>query len=183
MSKHILFNEDGQLIARYDSVINGDNIPAEAIEVSEELFWQTINEQDGDWRLVDDEIAKLPFAPTTLPELKRLKTNEINGYFELAMLQITAGYPKSEIDSWNKQEAEAREWSTGSVTAQTPLLDALAQARGLTKADLAARIIAKADLFAAVSGQLIGKRQGLEDTLDALPEDATAEDVEAVVWL
>jgi hypothetical protein len=60
MTKHILF-KDGKLASRYDSGIHGDNIPAEAIEVSDELFFQTINETDGVWSLVDGVIVKLPF--------------------------------------------------------------------------------------------------------------------------
>lgn len=181
MAKFILF-ASGILSARYDSDIHGENIPEDAIEVSNEVFFQTINEQDGEWRLADNQIVKVPFATPTIAELIANKIANINSEFELAMQQITTGYPPNEIASWSKQEAEAREFTIGSVTAQTPFLDALAAARGLTKIDLASRIIAKADLFATVSGQLIGKRQGLEDALDALPEDATAEDVEAINW-
>jgi hypothetical protein len=61
--KKIVFDANGKLTARYDSEIHGDNIPAEAVEVSDEVFFATINEQDGDWRLVDGEIVKLDFPP------------------------------------------------------------------------------------------------------------------------
>lgn len=60
MSKHILFNEvTGALAARYDSAINSE-IPTSALEVSEELFFRTMNEQDGIWTLVGSDIVKLP---------------------------------------------------------------------------------------------------------------------------
>lgn len=94
---------------------------------------------------------------------------------------IRAGYSESEVLSWPKQEAEARALVVD-VNAATPLLDALAEARGIDKSELAARVIAKADAFAAISGALIGKRQRLEDQLDALPADATPEQVAAIVW-
>lgn len=58
MSKHILFTA-GILTARYDSAINS-KIPDEALEVGDELFFQTINETDGVWSLVDGNIVKLP---------------------------------------------------------------------------------------------------------------------------
>lgn len=58
MSKYILFT-NGVLSARYDSAINS-TIPAEAIEVSDEIFWQTINENDGVWALVDGAVVKQP---------------------------------------------------------------------------------------------------------------------------
>ena len=68
MSLHILFT-DGILSARYDSDIN-KVIPKEAIEVSYEIFWQTINENDGQWSLVKGKIVKLPFPEPTAEELQ-----------------------------------------------------------------------------------------------------------------
>jgi hypothetical protein len=179
MSKHIQFT-NGILSARYDSAINAV-VPADAIEVSDDVFLQTINESDGIWSLVNGEIVKLPHPAPTTAELKQSKRLEINAAFEQSMQQITGGYPASETSSWAKQETEARAYIADN-TAPAPLLDALAATRGVAKADLVSRIIAKADLFAAVSGQLIGHRQGLEDALDALPETATIEDIAAIIW-
>ena len=68
MPKHILFT-NGALSARYDSAINS-TIPAESLEVSDELFWQTINETDGVWSLVDGKIVKLPFPAPTAEQLQ-----------------------------------------------------------------------------------------------------------------
>lgn len=68
MSKHILF-VNNVLHSRYDSDINGDQIPPKAIEVSDELFFETINDQDGVWSLVKGKIKKLPFPEPTEEEL------------------------------------------------------------------------------------------------------------------
>lgn len=179
MSKHIQFI-NGILSARYDSAIN-TVIPADAIEVTADVFFQTINETDGIWSLVGSEIVKSPFPAPTITDLKQSKRTEINAAFEQEMQQITNGYPPNEISSWSKQEIEAHAYVANN-SAATPLIDALAANRGIAKAGLVLRIIAKADLFASISGRLIGKRQGLEDALDALPETATAEDIEAVQW-
>jgi hypothetical protein len=119
--------------------------------------------------------------PMPLAELKADKIADINANFELAIGAIKNGYPSDEIASWSKQEEEARAYVTNGA-ASTPLLDALATARGITKVDLVNRIIIKADLFAAVSGRLIGKRQALEDRLNAIPLNATAMDVAAIAW-
>lgn len=127
------------------------------------------------------EIAEYVAPVKTAAELKADKLTEINAECEKAIAAIKAGYPESEVLSWPKQEAEARAFIADPVAA-TPLLDALAAARAMDKAELAARVVAKADAFAAYSGQIIGKRQGLEDALDALPEDATAEQIAGVVW-
>ncbi|MFQ9868622.1 MAG: hypothetical protein ACLRWP_17950 [Bilophila wadsworthia] len=41
-------------------------------------------------------------------------------------------------------------------TASTPLLSALAEARGISLPDLVERVLAKADAFAVASGSIIG---------------------------
>lgn len=156
----------GEVFA-FDEAEQGEHIDAFLIDTD------TYEEVTGNW--------PPPPPVLTLAELIANQIAQINRDFELAMQKITTGYPPNEITSWSKQETEARAY-VADANAATPLLDALAEGRGLTKADLASRILYKADLFAAVSGQLIGKRQGLEDVLDALPGEATAEDVEAVVW-
>jgi predicted house-cleaning NTP pyrophosphatase (Maf/HAM1 superfamily) len=97
------------------------------------------------------------------------------------MLPIIEGIPAVERESWKKQETEARAYIADSA-APTPLIDALAASRGVDKADLVSRIIVKADLFATISGQLIGKRQALEDAVNALSDKATADDVAAISW-
>lgn len=119
--------------------------------------------------------------PPTVTKLKELKRKEINRAFENSMLQIVGSIPTDEVSSWGKQEAEARAYLANN-TALTPLIDAMASARSVPKAELVSRIIAKADLFAHVSGTFIGRRQGLEDDLDALPEDTTPEAIAAISW-
>lgn len=125
--------------------------------------------------------GNVPAQLMTLASLKADRLAAIAADCEQAIAALRAGYPDSEVLSWPKQEAEARAF-VADAAAATPLLDALAEARAVPKAELAARVIAKADAFAAISGALIGKRQKLEDQLDALPVDATAEQVAAIVW-
>jgi hypothetical protein len=130
---------------------------------------------------ISDGNMPLP-SEVDIEDLKISQLQQINIAFEQAMQQITSGYPASETSSWAKQETEARAYQANNAAA-TPLIDALAASRSINKAELVGRIIAKADLFAGISGTLIGRRQALEDDLDALPETATAEDVAAISWL
>lgn len=181
MSKFIKFDENGNLVTRYIEGVHAAELIATATSVSDELFKRTKDETDGEWKLVDDEVVKLPFAEPTVLELINAQKQLINADFETAMQQVTTGYPSNEISSWSKQESEARAY-LADAEATTPLIDALAQSRLISKAELVERIIAKANLFAGVSGNLIGKRQGLEDQLDALDENATSEDIAAIVW-
>jgi hypothetical protein len=133
------------------------------------------------WMWDGETFSSPPATPQTLEQLKSAKLGEINAACDAACGEVQSGYPAAEVLSWTKQESEARAYLADD-NAATPLLNALALARGIDKAELAARVIAKADAFAVFSGVMIGKRQALEDALNALPADATAERVAEIVW-
>lgn len=90
--------------------------------------------------------------------------NKIDSDFEKSIKAITIGVPESEIQTWTKQELEARAYILDN-TASTPLIDALCTARGVPKDYLVAKIIEKADAYAVSVGQLTGLRQKAEDEL------------------
>lgn len=116
----------------------------------------------------------LPADPAA--QLDRARTERlagINADADALVGELAATYPEREIQSWPQQVKEAEALAL-SPTADTPLLSALAAARGIDRADLAARVLAKASAYAAASGAIIGARQRLEgllsaaDTLDEL---------------
>ena len=117
-----------------------------------------------------------PSAPT-LDELKAAKLTEINAAYDNAVSLLVADYPSNELLTFDKQEAEARAW-TADQSADTPLVDALALGRGMDKAELVSRILAKADAFAVATGYLTGLRQKYEDRLGLAQ---SAEEVAAIV--
>ena len=116
-----------------------------------------------------------PYEPT-LEEMKAAKLSEINAAADRAIGTLTATYPDREISTFDKQESEARAYAAD-PTASTPLLSALAEARGISLPDLVERVLAKADAFAVASGSIIGQRQALEDRLDAC---TTLEEVQGI---
>jgi hypothetical protein len=119
----------------------------------------------------DAESRRWLYVPT-LADHKATKLMLINAQCTSTLGQITDSYPADEMQSWSKQEAEAR-------VGGGPLIEALAAARGVTFADLIGRIIAKADAFAVASGQTIGNRQRCEDEIKAAQN---IEEVEVVTW-
>lgn len=127
------------------------------------------------------DAGNTPDPAETPVDAKSSALAAINAACEKAIAAIQASYPASEVLSWTKQEAEARSY-VADPGATTPLLDALAEARGIDKPELARRVILKADAFAQYSGTVIGKRQGLEDALNALPTGATVEQIAAIAW-
>lgn len=103
----------------------------------------------------------------------------INQACDAELGDIRAKYPESEVLSWTKQEDEARHWAADSTT-DTPLVDALAAERGVDKAELVSRIIAKADAYTLAVGTMVGKRQRLEDQILALQEAVEADALDAL---
>lgn len=124
---------------------------------------------------VTEEQPYVPPVPT-FKETKAAKLSEINKAADKIMAALISTYPDREISTFDKQESEARAYAAD-PTASTPLLSALAQARGISLPDLVERVLAKADAFAVASGSIIGQRQALEDRLDAC---TTLEDVQGI---
>ena len=124
---------------------------------------------------VAEEQPYVPPVPT-LEQTKAAKLSEINAAADRAIATLTATYPDREISTFDKQESEARAYAAD-PTASTPLLSALAQARGVPLDELVRRVLAKADAFAVASGSIIGQRQALEDRLDAC---TTLEEVQGI---
>lgn len=178
--RYATFDANGVLNARYDNEIT-PIVPDGAMELSDELFFRTINEQDGVWRLVGGEVVKEPFPAIDASVLIVRAQARINRAYESAVAYVTAEYTASERESWPKQENEARAWLVDN-NANTPWLDAAAQARGISKADLVSKITENADLFISTSGSLTGKRQNLRDQILALGDSPTKEQLDAIQW-
>lgn len=108
------------------------------------------------------------------------KYAEINNGCQAALTALTTTYPDRELLTFDKQEAEARAWLADPSGAAPPILAAIAQGRGISLAELAQKVVAKADAFSLASGLLIGQRQWYEDALEALGPDATTEQIEDI---
>ena len=134
---------------------------------------------DGTWRQTWD--VRSYSAEEEAAQLKRAKENaqrRINDGYTAELNAILRDYPDAETKTWDKQESEARAYQDDSAAA-TPLIDAIANARNMDKAELVQRVIAKADAWIALSGAATGKRQALED---AIASTESLEAVDAISW-
>jgi hypothetical protein len=106
--------------------------------------------------------SQAQFALSNLEEQCKDEIYEVGGYC-----------PKPEMDSWIKQEQEARLFATD-PTASTPLIDSLVISRAMseTKAELASRIIVLADVYTLKVGEILGKYQGLRKAVFAVTKDS-----------
>ncbi|EEG08217.1 hypothetical protein [Pseudogulbenkiania ferrooxidans] len=137
----------------------------------------------GAFHIVDGEVVALPPEPIVLAELLTQRLVDINTHAASLLATLSASYPDGEVQSWAQQTREA-EALVADPVASTPLLTAIATARGLTVATLAERVRAKVLSYAVASGQIIGQRQALEDALMAVDLAApdAAEQLAAIQW-
>lgn len=114
MSKKYIHFIDNKLAARYDSAIN-KVIPDDAVEVSDQLFHQTINETDGIWSLVNGEVVKLPFPPPSIEELRVSKAADID---QACRDAIYAGFTSNALGAVHHYPAKDKDQANlvGSVT-------------------------------------------------------------------
>lgn len=114
------------------------------------------------WYWFDDLDAAMR-ALTVQPVLTALERN--NAAYEAAIAELTAGYPPSEIATWERQRAEALAWQADNAAA-TPWIDVAAAVRGIPRADYLSRTYAKAAQFAQASAYLTGLRQRFETEIN-----------------
>ncbi|MBP8813121.1 MAG: hypothetical protein KBE25_03755 [Laribacter sp.] len=126
-------------------------------------------------------LASLPLEPhpeAVLDAARARHRARINAACAADLDALSASYPQGEMQSWSQQVKEA-DALAADPTAATPLLGAIAAARGLSVAELAGRVQAKTAAYSLASGELIGRRQAAEDRIAAA---ASIEELEAVAW-
>ena len=171
---NIIHRQDGSYVA----TVKSSGVPyhiASDIDDHRPLLSSFLEYVSAHPECVTEEQPYVPPVPT-LEEVKAAKLSEINAAADRAIATLTATYPDRELATFDKQESEARAYAAD-PTASTPLLSALAEARGISLPDLVERVLAKADAFAVASGSIIGQRQALEDRLDAC---TTLEEVQGI---
>lgn len=110
--------------------------------------------------LSDEELAR------ALKQVKAEKLQSVNRTCDGLMKELVATYPDMEVSTFYKQEEEARVILAGE-TPKTNMLQMLAVERGIPLEELAQRVVAKAEGFAAATGYFMGQRQKKEDEIDA----------------
>jgi len=113
--------------------------------------------------------------PVTLHELASAAMALVNAEYTKRMGAIADAYPLHERESWPVQLQEARmvmDYVDANVpvpeTIRAPWIDQCAAQRGLTREDLAARIVVKDAGYRQISGFLSGVRQKHEDEISTL---------------
>lgn len=155
-------------------------LPAEARAPSSGLAY------DGDTLVVPERwsaaVSALTSGKSALRDLPLVAAREaararIVVLADAISARITARYPAAEVASWPVQEAEARAVAGGADAASAPMLAAMAEAAGVSLADYAAAVTAKARAYREVVVRIKSLRDRIEAAIDAAttPDDiATA---------
>ena len=93
------------------------------------------------WEAAAPQAAPLPPSNARAVALERIDVS-----YRAAVNALTGSYPEEEVRSWPKQEAEANAWAAD-PDASTPWIDSAAAARGISRAALADKILARASAF------------------------------------
>lgn len=178
--KYVLIGGDGLPVGFYDPAINSE-MPSSALKITDDQ-WRELLDHPGRRRVVVDGDGKTsvePYTPAPLPfvDVATAKLRAINAACDAEVAALAAKYPDTEVLSWYRQEREARELQAD-PNAATPLIDNIAAQRGITREDLAGRILAKAEAYALDAGAAFGRRQALEDQLEAIKAQLQAGEID-----
>ncbi|PNX49321.1 MAG: hypothetical protein BV459_00275 [Thermoplasmata archaeon M11B2D] len=149
--------------------------PKKPFVVVDSDFAAEIKSDIQSYLVVSGAVVYVPVVQS-LESIKARKKAEINSMADNIMNSILLQYPRSEVFSWDKQEAEAIAWQSDNL-ASTPLIDQISTERNIDKTLLITKILEKALMFKQFSGCIFGQRQKLEDLVDAA---ATVAEVDAI---
>ncbi|MEO2217322.1 hypothetical protein ABGV49_09680 [Chromobacterium vaccinii] len=176
MSKFAYFNpQDGLVLQWINTESHACNLPdASLLHACTDTEWQMRDQ--GKMMVRDATIQPYIALASTPDQLRTKQQSTIRAACDQELAALHLAYPEREVDSWPQQEREARDIALNPAT-PTPLLSAIAQARGLPVEELVRRVRTKADAYAVAAGKIIGRKQALTDELDAV--DPTAPDAES----
>jgi hypothetical protein len=124
--------------------------------------WQRVEWDGEQWTTPDRDLA------TVQAESRAVVRQEA----EDLLRPLLDEYNEPERLSWDRQLEQARAFKADN-TANTPMMDALASSRDLTRDQMADKIIGAADTFESQAGAILGLQQAAED---AAKNATTAED-------
>ena len=87
--------------------------------------------------------------------------------------------PRFEQQTWAIQAVEAKEWAADK-SAQTPMLDSIAAARGIAPDKLKDAALRKTLAYERLTANIVGQRQALQSKIERATDMAALEAIEIV---
>jgi hypothetical protein len=179
-------NEDGT-VAEYpyrfrDVILPNSELPADVVEVDTQtnkptLRWDQKTSITGVEKVGESYLAtygevvdKYATPETKLKAItsnKKMKEDSNERTFAYKSKELVAKYTDGEIRTWDQQRSEATAY-TADNTVSTPLLSAIATARGITVSELATKVLNNASAYESAYGTLLGRYQKNKDILASI---------------
>ena len=137
-------------------------------EESQQSLYEQRIAHEGHIAIPEADVLTILNPPKSLQALANLALSLVNAEYTNRMAALAHGYPLLERESWPVQLQEARDAMAFGADAVTPWLEQCAALRGLTREELATRIVAKDRAYRQLAGFLSGVRQKHADEIAAL---------------
>lgn len=160
-------------------------IPTDAVKVDtqelkpnvkwdKKLIYDSVQRtNDGRYLLsykIEDKFDNLEQKRGIIITMKSQYCRQNLSMFESKVGELKSGYSNDEILSWDIQVEESNRFFDGKEDKNT-LIDAISNSRGISKSELASRILQKRDVFLKKYGEILGKFQRNSDVLDSIDLD------------
>ena len=122
-------------------------------ELYDPLLWGQLHEQDPD-----------NYPALTVDEQKYIDEHEIRTRYDQLLNSVVKPYVATERETWFTQLKEADEYLADNTVA-TPMLSAIATARGISVELLVTKIKENDTAFRSAAGTLLGQQQAELDAL------------------
>jgi hypothetical protein len=123
---------------------------------------------DGDWVSSADAAVQTIIDTYTLDQAKSAKCTLVLAHAAALRDKVTAAIASGEMASWSIKRAEAEDYGEIGEAASCPALRAEAQARGITLAQLVAKVNANAERFMAAEAAIGGTDGRHRDVINVL---------------
>lgn len=157
----------------FDTAIHGENIPSDAVDITDSEYRALIAAQ-AQGKIIQPDESGYPIAVSqpapSASEVYAAKQREIRDKSDAFMAGLTSSYSLHEKLSWPKQEAEAKALAAD-TGADAPLLSGLAAQRGIDVLVLRDKVLANVSAYEAACAKIIGQQQAYEDALKAAGDD------------
>lgn len=165
-----------------DDIHTAAQIPSAAVEVSAADYVAYCDEPNK-WRRVNGVRSAYSPPPPTSDEVRSAKEIEIRREGSLRLTALAGTYLPAERETWATQQREARAYLLDS-SAPTPMLSAIADARGISLTELVSKVMENVAAFEAASGAILGQQQALLDRLAAVDLQAAdaLDQLAAIAW-
>lgn len=128
----------------------------------------------GEWRSSDDVAVQAIIDSYTLDQAKAFRCIEIARHAKKIRDQVISDISAGEMSSWPIKLSESAKYAATGNAADVPMLSMEAQARGITLAELVAKVDDNATIFAGMEAMIAGVDGKHRDAIKAC---ATFEEV------